>query len=321
MRKILLVSTLIATVLGTSACSKMFGGLRRDLDDQQTPQQYTSGGQWPEHHFLDDDMAESGDYTRYDAVGHSERSVASLTDGKAPGDSNWVTPADQVTSQRETLRGANADGSPPSFSASPNLMPNVRRQYKNGQRATRADFVDDSQNEGSLWASDGQTNYYFTKNRIRGVGDIITIKMENPFLQDVGAEIRRTLTNSEKDAEIQSAQARLDAGAGGAAQAQPNPAASGGPAPASVASTQTASDKDIDVTKSIDSKEGDPVMAEIVDRYPNGNYKIRGTKKVIYKNGTPRLLTLLGIARSQDIGEDDTIPSGKLYEYRLEAYR
>jgi flagellar basal body L-ring protein FlgH len=62
-------------------------------------------------------------------------------------------------------------------------------------------------------------------------------------------------------------------------------------------------------------------MAEIIERYPNGNYKIRGTKRVLYKNGTPRLVNLVGVVRGSDIAEDDTVPSGKLYEYRLEAVR
>jgi flagellar basal body L-ring protein FlgH len=62
-------------------------------------------------------------------------------------------------------------------------------------------------------------------------------------------------------------------------------------------------------------------MAEIVERYPNGNYKIRGTKRVLYKNGSPRLATVVAVAKGTDIGEDDVINSGKLYEYRLEAFR
>ena len=78
---------------------------------------------------------------------------------------------------------------------------------------------------------------------------------------------------------------------------------------------------DVDVGKSLAIKPGDTMMAEILDRYPNGNYKIRGTKRILYKGGRPRLVNLVGIARSQDIGEDDVIASGKLYEYRLEAVR
>ena len=76
----------------------------------------------------------------------------------------------------------------------------------------------------------------------------------------------------------------------------------------------------IDVSKSLGIRAGDTIMAEIVERYPNGNYKLRGTKRIPYRNGY-RVLSMVGIAKGSEIAEDDTIPSGKLYEYRLEAAR
>jgi flagellar L-ring protein precursor FlgH len=325
---------LIVLALILVSCSKMMGGLRPDLDDQQTDTGPTQGGTWPEHGFLSQDMPEDPGATRYNNVGHSERGIAS----DAPQDANspWYTQDDANNNHRDALRG---DGNgAPAFSANPNMAPATRRQYRNGNRATAADFVDDSQNEGSLWASDGQTNYYFTKNKIRGVGDIITIKMEGGLIKDLGAEVKRTLTPKEKDAELALAQDRLQKKALGisdatataastppggapAAGAPPTAAPTDGRTPASMANVPEATAADIDVTKSLEVKDGDPIMAEIVERYPNGNYKIRGTKRVQYKMGTPRLMTLMAVARGTDIGEDDVINSGKLYEYQLEAFR
>jgi flagellar basal body L-ring protein FlgH len=77
---------------------------------------------------------------------------------------------------------------------------------------------------------------------------------------------------------------------------------------------------DIDLAPVLQMKAGDTVMTEIIERYPNGNYKVRGTKRVPYRGGY-RMLTMVAIAKSADIGEDDTIGSGKLYEYRLETLR
>jgi flagellar L-ring protein FlgH len=326
--------TLTVLALSLVSCAKMMGGLRPDLDDQQTDTGPTQGGTWPEHGFLSQDMPEDPGAARYNNVGHSERGIAS----DAPQDANspWFTQDDANNNHRDALRG---DGNgAPAFSANPNMAPATRRQYRNGSRATAADFVDDSQNEGSLWASDGQTNYYFTKNKIRGVGDIITIKMEGGLIKDLGAEVKRTLTPKEKDAELALAQDRLqkkalgisDATAtaantppGGAPApgAPPTAAPTDGRSPASMANVPEATAADIDVAKSLEVKDGDPIMAEIVERYPNGNYKIRGTKRVQYKMGTPRLMTLMAVARGTDIGEDDVINSGKLYEYQLEAFR
>lgn len=325
--------TIVLLAISAVSCSKLMGGLRPDLDDQQTDTGPTQGGQWPEHGFLSQDTPEDPGAARCDSVGHSERGIAS----DAPPDPNspWYTQDDANNNRRDSYRG---DGNgAPAFSMNPNMAPSTRRQYRNGNRATAADFVDDSQNEGSLWASDGQTNYYFTKNKIRGVGDIISIKMEGGLIKDLGAEVKRTLTPKEKDAELALAQDRIRQKAMGipdatatAANTPPGGAAPGAPAaptdnraPASVNDRNLleATPADIDVTKSLEVKDGDLIMAEIVERYPNGNYKIRGTKRVQYKTGTPRLMTLVAVARGTDIGEDDVINSGKLYEYQLEAFR
>jgi flagellar basal body L-ring protein FlgH len=216
--------------------------------------------------------------------------------------------------------------------------------YKNGNRATRADFIDESPNEGSLWASDGQTNYYFTKNKIRGVGDIISINIEDPMIRDFGLEIRHTLNERERDVEMTLAEERAKARAAGGGAGSNNAAGANGQKTDAVASSaasptrspasgQSANDatanaeapkvlpSDVDVSKSLEIKPGETMMAEIIERYPNGNYKIRGTKRVNYKNGTPRLVNLVGVVKGSDIAEDDTVPSGKLYEYRLEAIR
>ncbi|MGZ3689354.1 MAG: hypothetical protein ACXVBW_13710, partial [Bdellovibrionota bacterium] len=78
---------------------------------------------------------------------------------------------------------------------------------------------------------------------------------------------------------------------------------------------------DIDIGKLIEIKPGETMLSEIVERFPNGNYKIRGTKKIPYKNGPPRVVSVVAIAKGSDITEEDVIPSGKLYEYRVESVR
>jgi flagellar basal body L-ring protein FlgH len=330
MKKILFI---LVSALSVSGCANLMGSLRPDLNDQPQASGPTQGGQWPERGFLADDLPENPDAERYAAVGHSERGTASVTDPASAAEAQWYTQNDATDLRRDAYRG-DQDGSP-TFSNNPNMAPATKRQYRNGNRATRADFVDDSQNEGSLWASDGQTNYYFTKNKIRGVGDIISIKMENDIIKDLGTEIKRNLTPEEKTAELATAQDRLNKKALGLATADPNaatppgavaaatPPAQDGRTPASLAAAGVpqATPGDVDVSQSLEVKPGDLIMAEIVERYPNGNYKIRGTKRVLYKNGSPRLATVVAVAKGTDIGEDDVINSGKLYEYRLEAFR
>jgi flagellar basal body L-ring protein FlgH len=323
------VATITFAALFLVGCGSFMGNLRRDLDDSEPYSEPTYGGQWSERGMLSDDGAD-----RYAAVGHSERNPASA--GPEAGGAGWVSSdaADANARDRYRWQGGDEDQQAVTMSNTPNLSPPTKRMYKNGNRATRADFVDDAANEGSLWGSDGQTNYYFTKNKVRGIGDIVTVTVEPGMMKDVSSEVKRTLTPKERDYEVDLAQQRLRAqamglpdpdapkGAPGSDQVtttqsapQPNPSASPPPTP----DVRQATPADIDVSRSLDIKAGDTMMAEIVERYPNGNYKIRGAKRVQYKGGPPRLISMVGVARGQDIGEDDVVSSGKLYEYRIEA--
>lgn len=345
MKRLVSVALLISAACVTlSSCADLLGSLRPDLDDNKNNvmDEPTVGGRWSERGFLDESTPDGGNPSRYSSLGHSERAPASMRSGA--GD-DWVDPTRQDQNRRDLARdqensAENSDYNGPTFSNTPNMPPPTKRMYKNGNRATRADFIDESPNEGSLWASDGQTNYYFTKNKVRGVGDIITINLEDGMIRDLGLEIRHTLNERERDVEMALAEDRARARAAGGNAATPangqksDAVASSSAAPnRTPASGQTANDtaanaeapkvlpSDVDVSKSLEVKAGDTMMAEIVERYPNGNYKIRGTKRVIYKNGAPRLVNLVGVVRGSDIAEDDTVPSGKLYEYRLEAVR
>lgn len=333
--RVALAGFLILATLSCTGCGSMLNHLRRDLDEPEYDPEPTFGGRWSERSFLRADRGPAG-----------EESADSGKGGRA---GSWARP-----DSRRGARGGNADleaagrdslDSPDSedavrFSRNPDVAPPVVRQYKNGPRATRADFLDESASEGSLWASDGQTNYYFTKNKIRTAGDIIQVTIEDQLFRDAALEIRRTLSPREREAEMDLAQERLRKKAIGLAEpdsakgAQASAAADAGSsrAPAGQEGDGSKQEKkepeipratyaDIDVARSIELKTGDVMMAEIIERYPNGNYKIRGTKRVVYKTGAPRLLTLTGIVRGSDISEEEVLASGKLYEYRLEALR
>ncbi len=318
--------TVILSLLGGAGCSTMSGDLRSDLNDNLYPATPTMGGRWVEGGYLSEDMEGDAMPSIY-GERNQGRSLASAQNSYDPGygGKSWA--------QNQT---------PPLKTDGPLPPPNVRNQaqagnnaYKNGVRATRADFQDDA-NEGSLWASDGQTNYYFTKNKVRGVGDILTITTEAQLMKDVSYELARTLTPEERDVELELAQARLQAKADGLPDPDaPAGADSVGSAAASPARAPAGADKkesdpkadvrkatlqDIDVSRSMEFKAGDPIMAEIMERYPNGNYKVRGSKRINYKQGA-RFVTVTAIVKASDIDDNETVPSGKLYEYRLEANR
>lgn len=300
----------ILVLISLSACSKLFGGLRKDFDDTSRYNS-TSGGVWPERGMLDDsDLQAQSAYDDYNAVGHSERNPAQAYNPSEAG-KTWVSRPNSQEYNRPTEQEAREQL--------------ARAKKAQGQRVKKADFWDDRQSEGSLWASGGQTNYFFTKNGIKSPGDIITLTVQEPFMKDIAAEVKRTLTEDEQEAEVESLKERnqravASVTADPKAAAPADPAASAANPAAPIADEPKDPTKvslaDVDLTKSIGMKTGDTMMAEIVERFPSGNYKIRGTKRVNYR-GSQRLLSFVGIARANDITETDTMDSGKLYEYRL----
>ncbi|OFZ78241.1 MAG: hypothetical protein A2583_02670 [Bdellovibrionales bacterium RIFOXYD1_FULL_53_11] len=323
----------LVLVVMLSGCSRLMGTLRRDLDDTEAYAPApgpTVGGRWTERGYLaEEEQIPSAD--RYAYVGHTERAIASQY---APGrEGSWASGDENA---RDALRNM---GGVPAYSNMPSLAPPVKRMYKNGARATKSDFVDEEQDTGSLWAADGQTNFFFSKNKVRGIGDIVTVNVEQELYRDVTIEVRRTLTPKEKLEEIKLAQDRLskegDAPAGAPAgkdaikttAAAPKKSAAG--AKGEEKQEERAEEKekkevrkaveaDIDVTKSLMFKSGETMLAEIVERYNNGNYKIRASKRIPYQNGF-KTFSMVAIVRGADISEEDILNSGKLYEYRLEV--
>ena len=199
-------------------------------------------------------------------------------------------------------------------------------KHGSSRRATGADFIDDSQHEGSLWASNGQTNYYFTKNKVRSIGDLISISMNDDMIRDIAAEIKRTLSPKEREFEIALLQeARIKAANEVQSKITDDEKNTNNSGKSKTVSTENKVDllnlTTPDITRSLEIKPGETIIAEILERYPNGNYKVRGRKKIIYKNGRHRMITLLAVAKGADISDDDAIGSNKLYEYRLEAMR
>lgn len=275
----------------------------------------TVGGSYPEGQLM-------GDQNYYDEY-RDGRSPAAAGSSQMKEAGTWVGPDEEAAEFRDAQRP------PISYAQSPNVDPKVLRQYKNGGRATRSDFVDDSQNESSLWASGGQTNYFFTKNKIRSVGDIVTLTAEEPLVRSIAIELRKTLDEKELEAEIEATRVRFKNKALAAKKGDTKgraPAAKKEGEEAAAAEEEEELEipdptfADIDVAEQMGIKAGEPMMAEIAERFPNGNYKLRVIKKVPYR-GQERMMSMLSIVKGSELEESDTVASGKLYEYRIKVFR
>lgn len=247
------------------------------------------------------------------------------------------------------------------------VYPNVKRHYQPNNRMTKEDFLDQNPEEGSLWASGGQTNYYFTRNFIRSSGESIQIQVEKNLYQDIAMEVKKTLgvLEVEKEihfvqnglqVEIQNLLTILDKKRAEVEQIKLTaaaPAREGGLSGRSFEEDNQKPDmntkqkeleelesqtqiqvkkltdryihariSDVQVEHSLTCKEGDLMLGQILGRDALGNYKVRALKKMPYRYGPDRIVSVFGVIRSTDIGkEGEIILSGKLYEYRVDVSR
>ena len=102
-----------------------------------------------------------------------QRNTASVSE---TGQSEALDPTDdQVRGKIETDRGAYVS------------------QYARGDRATKADFLDRALGDGSLWTSENDSNYFYTKTKMRAMGEIISIQVEYEKMKQIGDEIKNGL--------------------------------------------------------------------------------------------------------------------------------
>ncbi len=325
----IIAAGLLFALGGMSGCAQLVGGLRPDLNDEyRYEQEPTVGGRFAEGGMIDEGRFRGPDSE--DSVGHNERTG---TAGRMGGQGSWLEAGEEERNAMRKPREGE-DENRPALAARPVLL----KKYKNGNRASRGDFVDDTKGDGSLWNSDGQTNYFLTKNNVHSDGDLVSVVTDEDFIRDVASELKRTMTPDERDNEMEIAQERARRVANGLPEDPNAPAgkddkvasnqSSASRAPASgegsegkpEVSVPTIAWADVDLRKSMELKAGEPVMMEVLERYPNGNYKLRGLKRVRL-HGQTKMVSVVAIARHADISPEETIPAGKLYEYRIEAVR
>lgn len=235
----------------------------------------------------------------------SGREVASLSE---TGQSEALDPTDeQVRGKIETGRGAYVS------------------QYARGDRATREDFIDRAAGDGSLWTGESDSNYFYSKNKVRAMGDIISVKIEEEMVKQIGEEIKKTLSPAEQEVEMalylkNNSAAKDDKDL----QTYKNVAITDLKSP-DAEGIKSRMEKavrwsQVDVSKAIGLLPSEEFRAEIIDRFQNGNYKIRAIKRILYR-GSSKTVSLVAVAPAADFDDTDLIKSGKLYEYKVRIAR
>jgi flagellar basal body L-ring protein FlgH len=233
------------------------------------------------------------------------REVASTSE---TGQSDELDPTDErVRGKIETNRGAYVS------------------QYARGDRATKADFIDRSSGDGSLWTGESDSNYFYSKTKVRAMGDIISVKVEEEMVKHIAEEIKKSLNPAEQEVEM-----ALYLKNNNAAKDDKDLQAYRNVAAEDLKTTDAEGVKSrmekavrwsqVDLSKAIALLPSEEFRAEIIDRYQNGNYKIRAVKKIMYR-GSSKLVSLVAVAPATDFDDADLIKSGKLYEYKVRVAR
>jgi len=197
--------------------------------------------------------------------------------------------------------------------------------YRLGDRATREDFYDRSTGDGSLWSNENDANYFFTKGKVRANGDVISIKMEEPLIRQIADEIKKNLSPAEQEVEMalyrkNNALAKNDKDLSAYRNLDSDDLHSSEAEAVKERMEKSVRWSQVDLSAALGVAPKEELRAEIIDRYQNGNYKIRAVKRVLYR-GSSKLMSLVAIAPASDFNDKDMIDSGKLYEYQIKIAR
>jgi flagellar L-ring protein precursor FlgH len=193
------------------------------------------------------------------------------------------------------------------FSDNNNVPSTSAREYK---KMTRQRMEEESQinaQAGSMWVMEGQGAYLFAQNKTRREGDLLNVKIEGTALQQVDTKVSviKKLLKQLEDEEKR-ARDNLQPGTPVPAVASTDGAAR---APASAAPAPAAGEdkKDKD-----DGAKVDNVPTRIVEKQPDGNYRIKGQQPFMIGKREYKVI-VTGIIRPEDFN-DEGISSNKLLD-------
>ncbi len=201
---------------------------------------------------------------------------------------NRFRPSDPATV--DDARTAIVQGTPVDYSG---------MRAKDIRTTTQSLARDNLKNENSLWVEDGQNNFFFSQNRQKVPGDLITVVIEDGLRRDMITAVKRLLPPEYRNQEV-----RIP---GITKEPKREPASTPG---ADGATPPTPEAEPVD----------DLLTAEVLERYPNGNLRIRAIKRIPFRYQT-RIVEVLAIVKNAEIDERDTVKSAKFFENKVELYQ
>ncbi len=174
------------------------------------------------------------------------------------------------------------------------------------RRYKREDFVDRAAHENSLWDGSGQSNYLFTNNRRREVGDLVSVDVERELKREIQYSLWMSLPPEQR-------------------RRPRKPASDGKPTKFAKEDSKTQTEKNKDdaeeaAKKDIASngKEDDSVRMEVVEHLGNGLVRLVGNKRVIHK-GVPKNVEVSALVNNRDIDDQNHLKSSSFLDLQTQV--
>lgn len=180
-------------------------------------------------------------------------------------------------------------GSQVKFSEQSQLPAVEQRDYVRMSRERLERESDLGAAAGSMWVMEGQGAYLFTQNKTRRDGDLLNVKLEGPMLRQ--AQIKVSVIKKLLD--------QLDAENEKMKQKDRSPQNPATPAPEAergLAADTTPEEPELEI---------ESVPTRIVERLPDGNYRVTGQQPFMLGQREFKVL-VTGLVRPEDFSDDGT---------------
>lgn len=194
------------------------------------------------------------------------------------------------------------------FSETPTVLNPSNRQYRKMTRSRMEEESDLGSNAGSMWVMEGQSAYLFAQNKSRREGDLLNVKVEGAAQKQIETKvgvIKKLLKQLEEE-ELKANQPPVAVPVG---DNNPNPQkVDAQRAPAGVADKKEEKEEPLEIGA---------VPTRIVERQPDGNYRIKGSQPFMIGKREYKVI-VTGLIRPEDFN-DEGISSQKLLDPQFDV--
>ncbi len=162
--------------------------------------------------------------------------------------------------------------------------------------------------DGSLWPGDSKKNLLFSDNKARNVNDIVTIT--------VSEVAKASGDGATKTAGSSSNSYGLNAFFGIKPKSNNTVLGTIGTGSGGMLGTNSTNSYDGSGTTSKNASLTTTISAVVVEVFPNGNLRIKGSRVIVVNRDT-QVLTIEGIIRPEDISFDNSIKSSQIAEAKI----